>query len=422
MEREPYDRESAQQSSVVTDLHHHSHRPEIETAPDIPPAPPKRALTVAGIVVLALILGGVLTLVARSRNAKALARETEQNAIPNVTVVHPLREKADEDLALPSTLQPFQESPIYARTNGYLLKWTRDIGSKIAKGELLARIDTPEIDQELMQARATRQQIAAQMQLAQTSAQRWQNLRTSDAVSQQEADTQVSGFEQAKANLAAAEANVRRLEQMESFKNVYAPFSGVLTRRNVDVGALINAGAGGRELFVIAQVDPIRVFVNVPQAYASAIRVGMLADIELQEIPGKRFQGKVTRTAEAIDPGTRTLLTQVEVPNKGGQLLPGSYAQVRFRVNVAVPKLTVPVNTMLFRAEGTRVAVVDPNGTVKLRPITIGRDYGAAIQVLGGLAQTDQVVVNPADSLEDGQKVNVAATSTPNQKQGASRE
>jgi RND family efflux transporter MFP subunit len=289
-----------------------------------------------------------------------------------------------------------------------LLRWFKDIGSKVNKGELLAQIDTPEVDQELGQTRATRQQIAAQLDLAKISAERWQNLRKTDSVSQQEADTQTSAYQQALANLAAADANVRRLEQLESFKRVYAPFSGVLVKRNVDPGALINAGSGGVELFILAKVDPLRVFANVPQAYSPAIRVGMPAYVTLAELPGQKFSGTVARTADAIDPATRTLLTEVDVPNKDGRLLRGSFGEVHFSPKINAQKVTVPVNAMLFRQEGPRLAVVGADNKVQLRPITIGRDYGASLEILGGVNLEDRVIINPADSLEDGQKVNVA--------------
>ena len=210
---------------------------------------------------------------------------------------------------------------------------------------------------------------------------------------------------------------MHRLEQLESFKNVYAPFSGVLTRRNVDPGALINAGAGGKELFDIAQVDVLRVYTSVPQAYAPFIKVGSKAPVTLQEYPGEKFEGVVVRTAESIDPATRTLLTEVDVANKDGRLLPGSYGQVHFAVGSNVQKLTVPVNAMLFRAEGSRVAIVGPGQKVELRPINIGRDYGATLEVLGGLAVSDQIIINPSDSLENGQQVNVAQPSPGQQSQ-----
>lgn len=391
---------------------HYGARPEIEKCPDIPPVPPRRIVTVLGVFLSILVLAAIVTFLLRAREAHALADTTNREAIPYVAVVSPTPEKADQDLVLPSTLQAFKESPIYARTNGYLINWTKDIGSKVRAGELLARIDTPEVDQELMQARAARQQVTAQLQLAKTSAERWQNLRKSDAVSQQEADTQVSGYQQAQANIAAADANVRRLEQLESFKNVYAPFSGVITRRNVDPGALINAGAtAGREMFDIAQVDPIRVFVSVPQAYAYLMKVGTLAAVELQEMPGQKFTGKIARTADAIDPGTRTLLTEVDVPNRDGRLLPGAYAQVHFQIDDRVQRYTVPVNAMLFRSQGAQVAVVGGDGKVQLRKITIGRDYGASLEVIEGVEPGDKIIINPSDSLESGQKVNITQNS-----------
>ncbi len=369
----------------------------------------RKGLAVAAVVVLLLVVGGLITILARYRNAKVLAKETEANAILTVATVHPQLEKADEDLILPATLQPFQESPIYARTNGYLLRWYKDIGSPVKKGELLAQIDTPEVDQELSQAKAARQQIVAQMQLAKVSADRWANLRKSDSVSQQEADQQASGYQQAQANLAASDANVRRLEQLESFKNVYAPFSGVLTRRNVDPGALINAGAGGREMFDLAQTETLRVFVSVPQSYAAAIHVGSPAWVTLEELPGQKFEGKVAHTADAIDPTTRTLLTEVDVPNQNGKLLPGSYGQVHFAQTTKVERVIVPVNAMLFRSEGPRLAVVGKDNKVQLRPIAIGKDFGSTLEILQGVTKDDAVIVNPADSIEDGQQVNVAA-------------
>jgi RND family efflux transporter MFP subunit len=382
----------------------------IQKPPDVPPAPPRTALTIVGVLLVALLLAGGLTLWSRMSHERALAKETEIETVPTVAVVSPVSEKPDEDLILPGSLLAYEESPIYARTNGYLVRWYKDIGSRVTKGELLAKIDTPEVDQELDQARSTRLQVVAQMELAKISADRWENLRKTDSVSAQEADQQTSGYKQSQANLAAADANVRRLEQLEGFKNVYAPFSGVLTKRTVDPGALINAGAGaaGRELFDVARVDPLRVYTSVPQAYAPYIKVGSKTAVILQEFPGQKFYGTVVRTAEAIDPGTRTLLTEVDVPNKDERLLPGSFGEVHFAVGANVNKVTVPVNAMLFRAQGAQVAVVGSDGKVQLRSINIGRDYGTTLEVLGGISPTDKVVINPADSLENGQKVNVA--------------
>ena len=396
--------------------------PGIQPPPQLPPAPPRKAMTIVGILLVVLVLAGGLTMLARITHERALAKETEIETVPTVAVVNPLPEKPDEDLVLPGSLLAYEESPIYARTNGYLVKWYKDIGSRVSKGELLAKIDTPEVDQELNQSRAARQQIVAQMEIAKITADRWANLLKTDSVSAQEADQNASGYKQAQANLAAADANVRRLEQLEGFKDVYAPFTGVLTKRNVDPGALINAGAqaAGRELFDIARVDPLRVYTSVPQAYAPYIKVGAKTFVTLQEFPGQKFVATVARTAEAIDPGTRTLLTEVDVPNKDGRLLPGSFGEVHFAVGSNVNKVTVPVNTMLFRAQGAQVAVVGPDNKIQLRPINIGRDYGTTLEVLGGVAPSDQIVVNPPDSLEEGQQVNVAQPQQGQQKGGAS--
>jgi len=383
--------------------------PAIEPCPDLPPASPRRARLIVTVVLSVLLAAGLITLIERLSERYALAKETERSSVPTVAFVHPAAEPPDQELVLPGTLEAYEESPIYARTSGYVRRWYKDIGSKVKQGELLAEIDTPEVDQELSQARAGRQQIQAQLQLAQISAQRWENLRKSDSVSQQEADQEASGYQQSQANLSAADANVRRLEQLESFKNVYAPFSGVITKRNIDPGVLINAGAGGREMFDLAKVDVLRVYVNVPQAYALAVKTGTAANVTLQELPGQKFEGKVTRTANAIDTATRTLLTEVDVPNADGHLLPGSYGQVHFDVANYTPdarKVTVPVNAMLFRSEGPRVAGIGDDSKVQLRPISIGRDYGATLEILGGLNSTDRVIINPSDSLEDGQQVN----------------
>lgn len=393
--------------------------PEITPPPKLQAAPPRKALFIVGLIVLALLAAGALSLLTRVRANRVLADTTAQEAIPTVAVVHPTEEKPDEQLVLPGTLQAYVESPIYARTNGYLLRWYKDIGSHVKQGELLADIDTPEVDQELMQARAARQQVVAAMDLAKINADRYQSLRKTDSVSQEEADTQSSGYQQAVANLAAADANVKRLQELEGFKHVYAPFDGVITRRTVDPGALINAGnagAAGRELFDIARTDPLRVYVSVPQAYAPAIHVGLNSVVTLQEFPGQKFSATVARTADSIDVTTRTLLTEVDVPNKDGKLLPGSFGEAHFNPKIDAKKVTIPVNAMLFRREGAQVAVVGSDSKVQLRPITIGRDYGTTLEVVGGVDANDLVIVNPADSIENGQKVNIAP-----QRQGGSQ-
>jgi RND family efflux transporter MFP subunit len=359
-----------------------------------------------GVVVL-LFISGTVAVMSRANERKELVADTNRLAVPSVSVVQAKGEKGAEELILPATVQAYIESPIFARTNGYLQKWYVDIGSRVNKGELLADIDAPEVDQELLQARATRQQVAAQLDLAKVSADRWANLRKSDSVSQQEADQQSSGYTQAQANLAAADANVRRLEQLESFKHIYAPFTGVLTKRNIDVGALVNSGNGGanREMFDVAQIDPLRVYVSVPQTYASDMKRGLKAYLQLNEFPGQKFEGTVVRTADAIDPTTRTLLTEVDVPNKDGKILPGAYAQVYFGVQVSGTHLTVPVNALLFRSEGPRAAIVGTDNKVHLSPVIIGHDYGRSVEILGGVTDTDKIVLNPPDSLEEGEQV-----------------
>lgn len=365
---------------------------------------------------LALMLGFIFVIVAaigigvRVSERHALAKETEEIAVPSVEVVRPSVEPPQSELELPSTLQAYIESPIYARTTGYLERWYRDIGSKVKKGELLAEIETPEVDQELVQSRAARDQALEQLKLAQTSAKRWENLQKMDAVSQQETDERSSSSTQGEANLNAANANLRRLEQLESFKHIYAPFSGVITTRNTDIGALVNAGNGGanQELFVIAQIDPIRIYVNVPEADSPSIHKGVRVDIQVPELVGQHFAGSVVRTADAIDPATRTLNTEIDVPNPQGKLLPGSYAQVHLALNQQIQRLTVPTNALLFRAEGPRVAVVGAGSKVQLRPVSIGRDFGTAVEILSGLEPSDAIVLSPSDSLEEGQMVHVA--------------
>lgn len=372
--------------------------------------PKKPSYTLLVVVAVLLIAGAVITLVLRLGERRALAKETESLAVPTVIVIQPKAEPPQHDLVLPSSLEAFTESPIYARTNGYLARWYKDIGSRVAKGQLLADIETPEVDQELLQARAARDQAQAQLSLAKTSAERWETLRKMDAVAQQETDEKTSGYTQGEAALASATANVRRLEQLESFKHVYAPFAGTVTRRNTDIGALINAGNSGsnQELFVVAQLDPIRVYVAVPEIYAPAVRPGLTATIELPSYPGQHFSGKVARSAESIDPATRTLRTEIDVPNRDGKLFPGSYAQVHFGLNVTTTRMSVPVNALLFRAEGPRAAVVGSDGKVHLKPVVIGQDYGTDVEILSGIDANDAIVLNPSDSLEEGQTVNVA--------------
>jgi RND family efflux transporter MFP subunit len=372
---------------------------------------PRKSKLFAGLVlaVIALVVVGAFTLIERRSQYQALAKETETLAIPTVAVIHPAVGPSEEGLVLPGTMQAFVESPIYARTNGYLKKWYRDIGSQVKRGELLAEIETPEVDQELIQAKADLETAKANANLSRITATRYEELIKTDGVSKQEVDNAAGDYAAKQAIVASFAANVRRLEELESFKRIFAPFSGVITRRNVDIGTLINAGNGGvtELLFILAQTDPLRVFVNVPESAAAAIRPGLTAFLELTQFPGRRFQGKVVRTAEAIDLGSRTLLTEVDVPNRTGELLPGGYAQVHLAVEIPHIRVQVPVNALLFRSEGLRAVVIDANHRTRLQALTIGRDFGITLEVLDGLTPNDWIVLNPADSLEDNQLVNV---------------
>ena len=362
--------------------------------------PPKRNglfLVLIAVVILLVVVGG-FTLLQRKSQYQALAHETDALAVPTVAVIHPSVMSDQENLALPGTLQAYVESPIYARTNGYLKKWYFDIGSRVQKGQLLADIDAPEVDQQLSQARAELNTSQANANLSQITANRYEGLLKSDSVSKQEVDNATGDFAAKQAIVKSSEANVRRLQELESFKHIYAPFSGVITKRNVDTGTLVNAGNGGsaQELFFLAQTDPIRVFVTVPENYSSLIHPGLGAYLVLTQFSGEKFQGKVVRTSEALDAATRTLLTEVDVPNKDGRLLPGGFAEVHLQSTIMGQRLQVPVNALLFRAEGLRAIVVDGNHKIHLQPLTIGRDYGTSLEVLNGLNAQDWIVLNPA--------------------------
>jgi RND family efflux transporter MFP subunit len=371
--------------------------------------------TVFFIAIAVLVIIGALLMFQRRAQYQTLAKETEISTIPTVAVIRPTTEPGDESLVLPGTLQAYVESPIYARTNGYLKKWYFDIGSRVNKGALLAEIDAPELDQQLSQAKADLGTAQANENLSQITATRYTDLLKTDGVSRQEVDNATGDLAAKRATVQSSAANVRRLEELESFKRVYAPFSGVVTRRNVDTGTLINAGNGGasQQLFFLAQTDPMRVFVNVPETYSSHIRPGLGAYLELTQYPGRKFEGKVVRTAEAIDPAARTLLTEVDVPNKTGELLPGGYAQVVLQVKTPGERVLVPVNSLLFRSEGLRAVVVGSDDHAHLQPLVIGRDYGNTLEVLSGLKPDQWIVLNPPDSLEDGQVVKVKQVANP---------
>jgi RND family efflux transporter MFP subunit len=362
------------------------------------------------LVAAAVVLGVVIYFGIRARVAAAakLKHTTEQAAIPIVSVVSPTSTAPDEEITLPGNTQAFVDAPIYARTNGYLKRWYFDIGAHVQQGQLLAEIETPEVDQQLQQARADLQTAQANFELAKTTAARWQFLLKTDSVSKQETDQAVSNLNAQKATVDANAANVRRLEELQGFQKIYAPFDGVITARNTDIGALIAAGATaqGKELFHLAAIDKLRVYIAVPEVYSRAARPGATASLTLDEFPGEVFHGTLVRHSNSIDPASRTLLVEVDVDNPSGELFPGAYVFVHLKLPKEIRSVTVPANTLLFRAEGLRVGVVR-NGQAELVPVTIGRDYGSTVEVVSGLQPTDAVIVDPADSLISGTLVRI---------------
>ena len=366
-----------------------------------------KILTVAALALLVL-LGG-RTVFSRISNAKTLEANAQERNKLYVRVARPNASGAGLTLALPGTLQGYVQAPIAARASGYLKRWHKDIGSRVRQGELLAEIETPEIDQQLSQAVAARQQAASSLELARSTLERWESLRKKDVVSQQEVDERRSAEAQQRANLAAADANVERLKQLESFKRVVAPFSGIITKRNVDTGDLIDAGGGaGRALFVMAQADPLRVFVNVPQSYAQLVKQGQQVVVTQTELRGPGFKGEIVRTSASIDAVTRTMQVEIALPNKEGILLPGAFVQVSLPLQPS-GVMTIPTNALMIRAEGPRVAAVGADGRVQLRAVRVGRNYGESIEVLHGTSENDRLVLNPPDSLNDGDVVAVVA-------------
>jgi RND family efflux transporter MFP subunit len=364
------------------------------------------------LVFLIFAVLGIYSLAQRRTEHKVLAEQTEHMAVPYVSVIHASTVTGESELVLPGNINSYVNAPIYARTNGYLKKWYKDIGSHVNKGELLAEIESPEVDAQLAQARADLATAQANVKLSALTAARYQALLKSDSVTQQEVDNFNGDYSAKQAMVQSSEANVKRLEDLESFKFVYAPFAGVITARNVDIGTLINAGNGGsstKEMFDLAQTDPLRVYVSVPQTYAPTMRAGLKACLGLSEFPGRTFCGQVVRTSNAVDPESRTLLTEVDVPNPTGTLLQGEYAQVRFAATLSGKRLTLPINALLFRPEGTMAAVVGDGSRITLKKLTTGRDLGNSVEVLDGIAPEDAVVINPPDALENGEQVSVTA-------------
>lgn len=369
----------------------------------------KRAKLIAAVIVGALIVGGVIVFVLRGFAAAALASATELHAKQYVTTTSPKMGGDDLPLTLPGTLQGINEATLYARSNGYVLRWTKDIGSSVKKGELLAEIAAPEIDQELSQAEAAQQQSASSEALAKSTAERWKSLREKDAVTQQDLDERLSSYLQAQSNLASAKANTARLRNMQGFNKVVAPFDGVVTSRKIDVGDLVDAGNGGagKALFTIAQVDPLRLYVFVPQIYAQHVKVGDQVTVSLADHGAVEFKGTIARTARAIDTATRTMQVEIRVPNPQEALIAGAYVQVNLPIKQDASLLLVPTNVLLFRPDGPRVATVNADGRVRLNAVKLGTDFGSTVAVTSGLKPDDRIILNAADSVADGDIVTI---------------
>ena len=385
------------------------------------PSRPRRRWLVAVLAVAAAAVVYISGVLPRVKARDTVRKETELMAVPTVSVVQPKRSAPVQEIVLPANVQPYISSPIYARTNGYLKRWYADIGTHVKKGQLLAEIETPELDQQLQQARANLNTAEANLKLAEITANRYQGLLKSDSVAQQDTDNAVGNYNADKAIVAADEANVRQLEQLQSFEKIYAPFDGVITVRNTDIGSLIQSGSGGgpqTALFQIAQPGTLRVYVNVPETYSQAAKPGLTADLVLSEFPGKKFQGTLVRTADAIDPNTRTLLAEVDVPNPTGTLLSGAYAELHLKLPTTVSTYVLPVNTFLFRQEGLRVAAVVDGKHAQLKPITLGHDFGNEAEVIAGLEGNESIIVNPPDSIESGQEVRIVTPAVSGAAQG----
>jgi RND family efflux transporter MFP subunit len=367
---------------------------------------------IAVLAVVSLLAFGVMRGInTRIKAAANVKQDTIDMSVPTVSVVHPKRGALKDEIVLPGNIQAFTVSPIYARTNGYLKKWYVDIGGRVKSGQLLAEIDAPEVHKQLEQARADVATAEANLSLSQTTMTRWQELLRKDAVAKQDTDDKIGDYQSKKTIVDSGRANVKRLEDLVSFEKVYAPFDGIITARNTDIGALINAGNGGasQQLFTLAATNTLRIFVNVPQTYSRSVAPGVTARVTLAEYPGRSFVGKIARNAESIDPASRTLLTEVDFDNSTGELLPGAFAQVHLTLVAKAPSLLLPVNSLLFRAEGLQVGVVREGGKAELISIVIGKDYGTEVEVVSpGLTQTDNVIVNPPDSLATGTTVRMA--------------
>jgi RND family efflux transporter MFP subunit len=390
--------------------------------PNHPPEPVSRSRSwliaiVAFVIVALVVISGIIP---RKRAEANLATETQQMAIPTVSVVRIKRSAPAQEVVLPANVQAYIDAPIYARTNGYLKHWYADIGSHVKAGQLLADIETPEIDEQLRQSRADLATSEANLHLSQITSDRYAGLLKSDSVSKQDADNAAGDFAAKQATVHSSEANVKRLEELQSFEKIYAPFAGVITARNTDIGALIDSGSAGgsrTELFHIAQPDKLRVYVTVPEAYSQAAKPGLSANLTLAEFPGKSFPGTLVRTANSIDQSTRTLLVEIRVDNPTGTLFTGAYAEVHLKLPTPASSLILPVNALLFRSEGLRVAAISDGKHAELKPITIGHDFGSEVEVIAGLTGDESIIVNPPDSIISGQEVRIAQPSAPGSQQ-----
>ena len=374
-----------------------------------------RLRLIIGLFIVLLVVGAVVAMgiIPRIRAKQALRNETQLEAEPAVVVLRPTLAAPAEEVVLPANIQAFIDAPIYARTNGYLRHWYFDIGAHVKKGQLLADIESPEVDRQLEQAKEDLRTSQANLQLAQITATRYVGLFKTDSVAKQDVDNAVQTAAAQNATVKAAQANVQRLQQLVDFEKVYVPFDGVITARNTDIGQLIDSGSSGgvqRELFHVAAIDKLRVFVPVPQVYSHATVPGIQAELTLQELPGRRFVGTLVRTAKSIDPTTRTLLVEVDVVNSSGLLFPGAFTQIHFKIKSTNPTLIIPSASLIFRAKGLRVAVLGDGNRALLVPVTLGRDFGNTVEVITGLTANASIIANPPDSLVDGELVRVVSS------------
>jgi RND family efflux transporter MFP subunit len=367
-----------------------------------------RAGAVLGVAAVIVLVWAALS---AHRAAAKLKETTEAAALVTVATIKPASQAGTSELILPGNIQANYEAPIYARTSGYLKRWLVDIGTPVKAGQLLAEIESPEVDQQLRQAEADLATAQANQKIADVTAERWRNLRSTDSVSKQEADEKISLAASGDAQVQAARANVQRLRELSGFEKIVAPFDGIVTARNTDIGQLISAGENtGPALFRVADTKRLRLYVSVPQTYAAAMKAGITADLEFPDRPGKDYSATVDSTANAIDTSTRTLLTQLVIDNKKGELLPGAYAEVHFKLppGAGGESYKLPANVLLFRGDGMHVGVVGPNNKVVLKSVEVGRDYGSDIEIIHGLDANDDVILSPPDSLADGVQVHVA--------------